>query len=165
MENVSEILWVIVRSLSRDIENFPMSVSDVECQVIPFWTGYNSSLSEYRSEYSVVSYAPLCTTQRKLIATVRIRLHILMAMPYSTIKLFPVIICSTDPAAYREDSFNRSFNPLSRRCQGMTKSLGQAYSIQTFDQQLYAIVKQVEWAKQDTFKAHILWLGGFHTMS
>jgi hypothetical protein len=36
----------------------------------------------------------------------------------------------------------------------MTKSLGQAYSIQTFDQQLYAIVKQVEWAKQDTFKSH-----------
>jgi hypothetical protein len=33
----------------------------------------------------------------------------------------------------------------------MTKSLGQAYSIQTFDQQLYAIAKQVEWAKQDTF--------------
>jgi hypothetical protein len=39
MENVSEILWVILRSLSRDIENFPMSVTDVECQVIPFWTG------------------------------------------------------------------------------------------------------------------------------
>jgi hypothetical protein len=78
----------------------------------------------------------------------------------------PVIIWSTDPAAYTEDSINRSFNPLSpqslpidatvyttmRRCQGMTKSLGQAYSIQTFDQQLYAIAKQVEWAKQDTFK-------------
>jgi hypothetical protein len=29
----------------------------------------------------------------------------------------------------------------------------------------YAIVKQVEWAKQDTFKTHILRLGGFHTMS
>jgi hypothetical protein len=47
----------------------------------------------------------------------------------------------------------------------MTKSLGQAYSIQTFDQQLYAIAKQVEWAKQDTFKTHILRLGGFHTMN
>jgi hypothetical protein len=42
MENVSEILWVILRSLSRDIEHFPMSVTDVECHVIPFWTGYNS---------------------------------------------------------------------------------------------------------------------------
>jgi hypothetical protein len=38
-------------------------------------------------------------------------------------------------------------------------------TIQTFDQQLYAIAKQVEWAKQDTFKTHILLLGGFHTMS
>jgi hypothetical protein len=47
----------------------------------------------------------------------------------------------------------------------MTKSLGQAYSIQTFDQQLYAIAKQFEWAKQNTFKTHILLLGGFHTMS
>ena len=51
-----------------------------------------------------------------------------------------------------------------RRCQEMTKSLGQAYYIQTFDQQLSAIAKQLEWAKQDTFKTHILRLGGFHTM-
>jgi hypothetical protein len=36
-----------------------------------------------------------------------------------------------------------------------TKSLGQAYSIQTFDQQLYAIAKQVEWAKHDTFKTQL----------
>jgi hypothetical protein len=51
MENISEILWVILRWLSRYIENFPISVTDVECQVIPFWTGYNSSLSEYRPEW------------------------------------------------------------------------------------------------------------------
>jgi hypothetical protein len=37
MENVSEMFWVILRSLSRDIEHFPMSITDVECQVIPFW--------------------------------------------------------------------------------------------------------------------------------
>ena len=40
-----------------------------------------------------------------------------------------------------------------RWCQEMTKSLGQAYSIQTFDQ--YAIAKQVEWAKHDTFKTQL----------
>jgi hypothetical protein len=40
-------------------EHFPMSITDVECQVIPFWTGYNSSLLEYRPEYAVVSYAPI----------------------------------------------------------------------------------------------------------
>ena len=126
MENVSEIFWVILRSLSRDIEHFPMSITDVECQVIPFWTGYNSSLLEYRPEYSVVSYAPIVDAKPSDMSTV-----------YTTM----------------------------RRCQEMTKSLGQAYSIQTFDQQLYAIAKQVEWAKQDTFKTHILQLGGFHTMS
>jgi hypothetical protein len=36
---------------------------------------------------------------------------------------------------------------------------------QTFDQQLYAIAKQFEWAKQNTFKTHFLRLGSFHTMS
>jgi hypothetical protein len=90
MENVSEILWVILRSLSRDIENFPMSVTYVECQLIPFWTGYNSSLSEYRPEYSVVSYAPIVDAKPSDMSTV-----------YTTM----------------------------RRCQEMTKSLGQAYSI------------------------------------
>jgi hypothetical protein len=126
MENVSEILWVILRSLSRDIENFPMSVTDVECQVIPFWTGYNSSLSEYRPEYSIVSYAPIVDAKPRDMSTV-----------YTTM----------------------------RRCQEMTKSLGQAYYIQTFDQQLYAVAKQLEWDKQDTFKTHILRIGGFHTIS
>jgi hypothetical protein len=33
MENVSEILWVILRSLSRDIENFSISVTNVECHI------------------------------------------------------------------------------------------------------------------------------------
>jgi hypothetical protein len=58
----------ILRSLSRDIENFPMSVTDVECQVIPFSTGYNSSLSEYRPECSVVSYAPAWRLWRNIIS-------------------------------------------------------------------------------------------------
>jgi hypothetical protein len=70
MENVSEILWVILRSLSRDIEHFPMSVTDVECQVIPFWTGYNSSLSEYKPECSVVSYAPIVEAKPSDMSTV-----------------------------------------------------------------------------------------------
>ncbi|CAG2218923.1 unnamed protein product [Mytilus edulis] len=43
--------------------------------------------------------------------------------------------------------------------------MGQSYSIQTFDQQLYAIAKQVEWAMPETFKTHIIRLGGFHTLS
>jgi hypothetical protein len=65
--------------------------------VIPFWTGYNSSLSEYRHEYSVVSYAPIVDAKQSDMSTV-----------YTTM----------------------------RRCQEMTKSLGQAYSIQRISKAL-----------------------------
>jgi hypothetical protein len=41
----------------------------------------------------------------------------------------------------------------------------QKYSVQTFDQQLYSIAKQVAWAMPDTFRNHILRLAGFHTLS
>lgn len=47
----------------------------------------------------------------------------------------------------------------------MTLALGQSHSVQTFDQQLYAIAKQVEFAMPEMFKTHILRLGGFHTLS
>jgi hypothetical protein len=47
----------------------------------------------------------------------------------------------------------------------MINGLGQRYSIQTFDQRLYAIAKQVGWAMPETFKTHIVTLGGFHTLS
>ena len=50
-------------------------------------------------------------------------------------------------------------------CSDMINDLGQRYSIQTFDQQLYAIAKQVGWAMPETFKMHIVRLGGFHTLS
>jgi hypothetical protein len=52
-----------------------------------------------------------------------------------------------------------------KRCSGMINGLGQRNSIQTFDQQLYAIAKQVGWAMSETFKTHIVRLGGFHTLS
>jgi hypothetical protein len=39
IENVSKILWVILRSLSRDIEHFPMSVTDVESLYESLLTG------------------------------------------------------------------------------------------------------------------------------
>jgi hypothetical protein len=47
----------------------------------------------------------------------------------------------------------------------MTKAMGQVHSLQTFDQQLYAIAKQVEWAIPETFRNHTVRLGGFHTLS
>ena len=50
------------------------------------------------------------------------------------------------------------------RCRDMTKHLGQRNSIQTMDQQLYAVAQQVKWSKPDEFADHILRLGGFHSL-
>jgi len=47
----------------------------------------------------------------------------------------------------------------------MTKAMGQVHSVQTFDQQLYVIAKQVEWAIPETFRNHTVRLGGFHALS
>ena len=47
----------------------------------------------------------------------------------------------------------------------MKKAMGQVHSVQTFEQQLYAIAKQVEWAIPETFRNHTVRLGGFHTLS
>ena len=52
-----------------------------------------------------------------------------------------------------------------KKCVDMTKAMSQKYSVQTFDQQLYSIAKQVAWAMPDTFRNHILRLAGFHTLS
>ena len=52
-----------------------------------------------------------------------------------------------------------------KRCVEMCTKAGEEHSIQTFDQQLYAIVQQVKWPNPDEFKNHILRLGGFHTLS
>jgi hypothetical protein len=48
-----------------------------------------------------------------------------------------------------------------KKCIDMTKAVGQNHSIQTFDQQLYAIAKQFQWSQPDVFRDHIIRLGGF----
>ena len=52
-----------------------------------------------------------------------------------------------------------------KRCVDMTKAMGQVHSVQTFDQQLYAIAKQVEWAITETFRNRTVRLGVFNTLS
>ena len=42
---------------------------------------------------------------------------------------------------------------------------GQEESLQTMDQQLYAIAQQVKWCPPEQFKVHIVRIGGFHTLS
>jgi hypothetical protein len=39
-------------------------------QQIPFWTGYNSGLSEYKSEFWVVSYAPIIESKPNDMSTI-----------------------------------------------------------------------------------------------
>jgi hypothetical protein len=50
------------------------------------------------------------------------------------------------------------------KCKQMTLALGQPCSIQTFDQQLYAVAQQVKWHLSKDFESHVNRLGGFHTM-
>ncbi|CAG2251301.1 unnamed protein product [Mytilus edulis] len=52
-----------------------------------------------------------------------------------------------------------------KKCLDMSNDAGQDYAIQTFDQQLCAIAKQVKWPKPDIFNRHILRLGGFYSLS
>ena len=52
-----------------------------------------------------------------------------------------------------------------KKCVDMSKEVGQEHSIQTFDQQLYAVSQQVKWSMRDVFRSHILRLWGFHTLS
>ena len=86
--------------------------------------------------------------------------------------------------------FNRSFSPINEystevsykpiidatptemdtlytsmlNCSATAKALGQEYSIQTMDQQLYAIGQQVKWGCPEKFMSHFNRLGGFHTI-
>jgi hypothetical protein len=52
-----------------------------------------------------------------------------------------------------------------KKCMDMSKVVGQDNSIQTFDQQLYAVSQKVKWSMPNVFRTHILRLGGFHTLS
>ena len=47
----------------------------------------------------------------------------------------------------------------------MFLSLGQEVSLQTVDQQLYAIAQQVKWCRPEQLKMHVVRIGGFHTLS
>ena len=53
-----------------------------------------------------------------------------------------------------------------KNCRKMCLNLGQKVSLETMDQQLYAITKQVnKWCRPEQFKMHIVRIGRFHTLS
>ncbi|CAG2198098.1 unnamed protein product [Mytilus edulis] len=124
--NTSEMLWVLLRSISRKNLDIPVLFPTDVPQKIPFWTGYNSCLSNFKPHFSIVSYTPIIDIKPNDMATV-----------YTTM----------------------------RKCVDMTVAMGQKYSVQTFDQQLYSIAKQVAWTMPETFRYHIIRLGGFNTLS
>jgi hypothetical protein len=45
--------------MSRTILEIPVHFPTDQPQKIPFWTGYNKSLSEFKSELSIVTYPPI----------------------------------------------------------------------------------------------------------
>lgn len=49
-------------------------------------------------------------------------------------------------------------------CQRLSRYLGQRTSMQTMDQQLYALAQEIKWHKSDEFDTHVLRLGSFHAM-
>ena len=56
--NSPDLLWVLLRSLPRQMLDIPY-VYPSDCPQIPFWSGFCSTLSDDRSEYSVTSYPPV----------------------------------------------------------------------------------------------------------
>jgi hypothetical protein len=57
-----------------------------------------------------------------------------------------------------------------KKCVEMCCKAGQQYSVQTFDQQLYAIAQQIKWSRPLEFQNHIIRLGGadstpYHALS
>ena len=50
-----------------------------------------------------------------------------------------------------------------KKCTEMSHALGQSFSVQAMDQQLYVIAKQFMWHLPDELNNHTMRLGGFHT--
>ena len=125
-DDLSNVIWVMLRLLSRNILHLPAKLPENPDQVIPFWTGYNCSLSHSTDSYTSVAYAPVIDSKPSDMGT--------------------VFTCM-------------------KKSMDMSKAIGQQHSIQTFDQQLYAVAQQVKWSNPDLFKSHILRLGGCHALS
>ena len=70
LSKTSDILWLLLRSISRKILDIPIRFPVNQPQQIPFWTDYNSDLSEYKSEFLVVSYAPIIESKPNDMSTV-----------------------------------------------------------------------------------------------
>ena len=52
---------------------------------------------------------------------------------------------------------------IMKTVQTMMRSLGQKYSVLTFDEGIYCKAKEIQWRNKDEFQDTVLCLGGFHT--
>ena len=55
---VTDMIWVLFRSLTRLMVEVPLKTNVME-QVVPFWTGFNNILSDRQPDHVVVAYPPI----------------------------------------------------------------------------------------------------------
>ena len=67
--DVSDMAWVLLRSLTRDIAELPWFQNDKK-QIIPFWTGFHKRLSDRKNIHVVVAYPPIIDAKPADMATV-----------------------------------------------------------------------------------------------
>ncbi|CAC5383567.1 unnamed protein product [Mytilus coruscus] len=66
----SDLIWVLLRYLSRTIVDLPYKQPSFEGQQIPFWTGFNKQISNISTTYHVVSYPPIIDAKPSDMGTV-----------------------------------------------------------------------------------------------
>ena len=44
---IPDLIWIILRNLSRDIMSMPISIPCTDSQIIPFWTGYKKITTHF----------------------------------------------------------------------------------------------------------------------
>jgi hypothetical protein len=66
---VTDMIWVLLRSLTRPMVEVPVKAIVLE-QVVPFWTGFNKILSDRQPDHVVVAYPPIIDAKPADMATV-----------------------------------------------------------------------------------------------
>ncbi|CAC5361987.1 unnamed protein product [Mytilus coruscus] len=74
MENldtcISDMSWVFLIVISKqNLDSIPFSAESTK-QMVPFWTGFYKRLSDVKSEFSFVAYAPVIDAKPSDMATV-----------------------------------------------------------------------------------------------
>ena len=68
--SVLDITWVMMRCLSRGWVPFTGQAITSKCQTVPFWTGFNTCLSEPRKSFMMTAYVPVIDAKPSDMSTV-----------------------------------------------------------------------------------------------